>query len=95
MNVLRVPDQRKSVFEFYLPYLEYHQVIRMRNALLKAKEHNISLSAFTHTMTLGTWKDQEMHTRQTRQAELNFYCLLLFGPVDIVSKITKKFSLWR
>lgn len=63
--------------------------------LEKAKEMGLQYSVFTNTMTEGTWKEQEERTRATKPEEIIFYGLVLFGPVDVVTELTKKLSLYR
>lgn len=68
---------------------------KIANLLMKAKEAGIQYSVFTNTMTEGTWEDQEARTLAAKQEEIIFYGLVLFGPVEIVSELTRKFSLFR
>lgn len=63
--------------------------------LMKAKEAGIQYSVFTNTMTEGTWEDQKTRTLATKPEEIIFYGLVLYGPKEIVTEITKKLSLWR
>lgn len=50
---------------------------------------------FTDTMTIGTYKEQLDRTKQTKEADLVYYGIVLFGDWDKVSELTKKFSLWK
>lgn len=68
---------------------------KIANLLMKAKEAGIQYSVFTNTMTEGTWKDQEARTLAAKQEEIIFYGLVLFGPQEIVTELTKKLSLYR
>lgn len=63
--------------------------------LMKAKEAGLQYSVFTNTMTEGTWGDQEARTLATKQEEIVYYGLVLFGPEKIVSELTGKCSLYR
>lgn len=63
--------------------------------LMKAKEAGIQYSVFTNTMTEGTWEDQKARTLNTKSEEIIFYGIVLFGPKEIVTEMTKKLSLWR
>ncbi len=63
--------------------------------LMKAKEAGIQYSVFTNTMTEGTWEDQKARTLATKPEEIIFYGIVLYGPKDIVTEMTKKLSLWR
>jgi hypothetical protein len=68
---------------------------KIANLLIKAKEAGIQYSVFTKTMTEGTWEDQKARTLATKSEEVIFYGIVLFGPKEIVTEMTKKLSLWR
>ena len=68
---------------------------KIGSLLLKAKEAGIQYSVFTNTMTEGTWEDQKARTLATKPEEIIFYGIVLFGPKEIVTEMTKKLSLWR
>lgn len=68
---------------------------KIGSLLNKAKEAKLQYSVFTNTMTEGTWEDQEARTLATREAEIIFYGLVLFGPQEIVTELTKKLSLYK
>jgi hypothetical protein len=68
---------------------------KIANLLMKAKEAGIQYSVFTKTMTEGTWEDQKARTLATKSEEVIFYGIVLFGPKEIVTEMTKKLSLWR
>jgi hypothetical protein len=46
-------------------------------------------------MTEGTWEDQKARTLVTKPDEIIFYGIVLFGPKEIVTEMTKKLSLWK
>ncbi len=68
---------------------------KIENLLIKAKEAGVQYSVFTNTMTEGTWADQEARTIATKQEHIIYYGLVLFGPREIVSELTKKLSLYK
>lgn len=68
---------------------------KIGNLLMKAKEAGIQYSVFTNTMTEGTWEDQIARTLVTKSEEIIFYGIVLFGPHEIVTEMTKKLSLYR
>lgn len=68
---------------------------KLGNLLLSAKQAGIQYSVFTNTMTVGTWADQEAKTLATPQEEIIYYGLVLFGPHNIVTELTKKLSLYK
>lgn len=63
--------------------------------LQKAVDAGIQYSVFTNTMTDGTWEDQAARTLTTKAEDIIFYGIVLFGPVEIVTEMTRKLSLWR
>lgn len=67
----------------------------IRKAVAQAKEEKMQFSAFTHTMTGGTYQEQLDNTTQTPEEQLIYYGAVLFGPWDRVSQITKRFSLYK
>ena len=64
-------------------------------AIVAAKAESILQIAFTETMTGGTYIEQLQKTFNMQQQDHLYYGALLFGPTPIVSKITKKLSLYR
>lgn len=68
---------------------------KIASLLMKAKEAGIQYSVFTNTMTAGTWEEQEARTLASKEEEMIYYGLVLFGPQDIVSELTRKLSLYR
>lgn len=68
---------------------------KIRNLRLAALNHGIAFTDFTDTMTVGTYIEQLAKTRETHEADLIYYGIVLFGPWDKVSELTGKFSLWK
>lgn len=68
---------------------------KLAKLLMQAKEAGIQYTVFTNTMTEGTWEDQEARTLAAKPEEIIYYGLLLFGPKEVVTEITKKLSLFR
>lgn len=64
----------------------------LRQAALEAQ---IKFADFTDTMTIGTYLEQIERTKQTKEADLIYYGVVLFGNWNKVSELTKKFSLWK
>jgi hypothetical protein len=67
----------------------------IRKAVAQAKTEHIRFSIFTNTMTGGTYQEQLDNTLKTPEEQLIYYGAVLFGPWDDVSKITKRFSLYK
>ncbi|WP_367608151.1 DUF2000 domain-containing protein [Legionella sp. W05-934-2] len=69
-----------------------NKIRKLRQAALS---QNILLNDFTDTMTIGTYQDQIERTKQTKEEELIYYGIVLFGDWATVTELTKKCSLWR
>lgn len=67
----------------------------IKKAVSAAKELSLNHGIFLNTMTGGTYSEQLHNTAQTDAEQLIFYGCVLFGPIEAVNTITKKFSLWR
>lgn len=68
---------------------------KIRALRLAAREAGIQCVDFTDTMTVGTYAEQIERTKQTKEADLIYYGVVLFGDWDKVSELTRKFSLWK
>lgn len=68
---------------------------KLRALRLAALEAGIPCVDFTDTMTVGTYLEQVERTRQTKEADLVYYGVVLFGDWEKVSELTRKFSLWK
>lgn len=60
-----------------------------------AMEAGIQFVDFTDTMTIGTYIEQLERTKQTKEEDLIYYGIVLFGDWNKVSELTRKFSLWK
>lgn len=69
-----------------------NKIRKLRN---EAIANNITFNDFTDTMTVGTYQEQIERTSQVKDDALIYYGIVLFGNWDIVTNLTKKFSLWR
>jgi hypothetical protein len=58
-------------------------------------EAGIYFVDFTSTMTEGTYAEQRERTAQTAEADLEYYGIVVFGEIEKINQLTKKFSLWR
>lgn len=68
---------------------------KIRGLRLAALEAGIKFVDFTDTMTIGTYLEQIERTKQTKEENLVYYGIVLFGDWAKVSELTKKFSLWK
>jgi hypothetical protein len=60
-----------------------------------ALEKGVMHTVFLETMTGGTYREQLERTSNSLHLDLNFYGIVAFGPWDIVTEATRKFSLWK
>ncbi len=68
---------------------------KIRATRQSAKEAGIQFVDFTSTMTIGSFVEQLERTKGTKEADLIYYGIVLFGDWDKVSEMTRKFSLWK
>ena len=68
---------------------------KIRGLRLAALEAGIQFVDFTDTMTIGTYLEQIERTKQTKEENLVYYGIVLFGDWAKVSELTRKFSLWK
>lgn len=68
---------------------------KIRTLRQAAAEGGIRCVDFTDTMTIGTFVEQLERTKQTKEADLIYYGIVMFGNWDKVSELTRKFSLWK
>ena len=68
---------------------------QIRNVRLGAIEKGIPHVDFTSTMQEGTYTEQLARTKEVPEAELEYYGICLFGTIEEVSELTKRFSLWK
>lgn len=68
---------------------------KIRGLRQSALDDGIKFVDFTNTMTIGTYVEQIERTKQTKEDELIYYGIVLFGEWEKVSALTRKFSLWK
>lgn len=68
---------------------------KIRRLRLDAIEKNIRFVDFTDPMTVGTWEEQIERSSKTKEEDLTYYGIVLFGDYDVVSEMTRKYSLWQ
>lgn len=68
---------------------------KIRQLRLTCQQEGIRWVDFTDTMTCGSYVEQLERTKQTKEDALIYFGIVLFGPWDKVSELTRKFSLWK
>lgn len=59
-----------------------------------AVQKGLPFADFANTMQEGTYLEQQERTAATAEQELEYYGIVLFGKIDEVSELTRKFRLW-
>ncbi len=81
-----------SEMPFMILKANSNKIRATREAALK---EGIQFVDFTNTMTIGTYLEQIEKTKQTKEVDLIYYGVVLFGDWAKVSELTRKFSLWK
>lgn len=81
-----------SEMPFMILKANSNKIRMLRKAAL---ENKIRFVDFTNTMTEGTYEDQIKRSAETNEEQLEYYGIILFGQLELVSELTRKFSLWK
>lgn len=68
---------------------------QIRTLRQQAISQGIRLIDFTNTMQEGTYLEQLERTKDTPEAEFEYYGLVMFGKIEVISELTRKFQLWK
>ena len=68
---------------------------KLHNLRVALVEAGVAFTDFTNTMTVGTYAEQRARTAATPEGELEYFCIVMFGAIDKIEPLTKKFSLWH
>lgn len=69
-----------------------NQIRTLRNHLIAQQ---IPFTDFTSSMVEGTFEEQHQRTKETPEAELEYWGVCFFTENALSKELTKKFSLWR
>lgn len=69
-----------------------NKIRTLRNTLIEKGIHFVD---FTSTMTVGTYVEQQQKTKETPELELEYYGLCMFGEINQINELTRKFSLLK
>ncbi|EPC03652.1 hypothetical protein L861_19150 [Litchfieldella anticariensis FP35 = DSM 16096] len=68
---------------------------KIRRVREEALSQDIKFTDFAHTMMEGGSVAQQALTRETRESDLEYLGICLFGETEVLREFTKKFSLYR
>ncbi|PSV45234.1 DUF2000 domain-containing protein [Photobacterium indicum] len=68
---------------------------KIRKIREQAIEKGIKFTDFTHTMIEGGSTIQQQITSQTKEEDLEYLGICLFGDVNVIKSMTRKFSLYK
>jgi len=68
---------------------------QIRKVRAEALARKISFNDFTSTMTVGTSEEQIERTKNTAEADLEYWGICMFGKTEELREFTGKFSLFQ
>ena len=68
---------------------------KIRNLRTAAIENDLKVVDFTDTMSIGSYEEEYAVTKTKRDYELVYRAIVIFGPQETVTSLTRKFSLYR
>lgn len=69
-----------------------NQIRTVRN---KAQKRGVPFTDFTSTMTIGTSQEQQDATKNTKEIELEYFGIVMFGNTSELKEFTGKFLLFK
>ncbi len=99
MKFLRYEDAdggaHPAISHFPFIVLEAKNGNQIRTLRQAAIEQNILFNDFADKMLGGSAEEQLQNTRNTKESDLDYFAIVLFGPADVLNGLTRKFSLFR
>ncbi len=68
---------------------------KIRNVRKACQSNNIEFTDFTHAMIEGGYEAQIKRSAETKEEDMDYLGIAMFGDWDVVSELTRKFSLWK
>lgn len=68
---------------------------QIRKVRTEALTRGIKFTDFTNTMIIGTSAEQVERTKNTKEADLEYFGICMFGDTDVLKEFTGKFSLFN
>ena len=89
-------DERKHPSISDIPFIilkgNSRKILNLRK---EAIENGFAFTDFTNTMIGETYVEQHQKTTMTKEEELEYFGICLFGEWQKITELTKKFSLWK
>lgn len=99
MYVLRYEDAdggiHPNISHYGFIVLKADNSNKIRRVREQAIEKGMPFADFTNTMTIGSSLEQQKKTAQTKEEDLEYYCITLFGDTEDLREMTGRFSLFR
>lgn len=83
-----------SISHFPFIVLKAKNSNQLRTFRASLQERGLPYNDFTQTMIIGTSDEQQAATRQTAEAELEYFAVVTFGETEMLKELTKKFQLY-
>ena len=84
-----------NISHFPFIVLKAENSSQIRKVRQEAIDRNIPYTDFTHTMIVGTSKAQLEATSASKEEELEYFGICMFGDTAELREFTKKFSLFK
>ncbi|MDB5204428.1 MAG: hypothetical protein JWP09_456 [Candidatus Taylorbacteria bacterium] len=68
---------------------------QIRKVRTEALSRGVKFTDFTHTMIVGTSKEQIERTKNTKELDLEYFGICMFGDSEVLKEFTSKFSLFN
>jgi len=100
-NILRLNDYKDGQDNIYpnisqIPFIILNgKSSEIRKTVISARELSIAHGIFLDTMTGGTYVEQLERTEASMEEALKYYGCVLCGEWELVTQLTRKFSLFK
>jgi hypothetical protein len=99
MKFLRYEDAdggaHPAISHFPFIVLEAKNGNQIRTLRQTVIEQGILFNDFADKMLGGSAEEQLQNTRNTKESDLEYFAIVLFGPAEVLNVLTRKFSLFR
>jgi hypothetical protein len=68
---------------------------QIQNLRKQAIESKVQFVDFIDTMSMGTYEEELAITKERKDEDMDYWAIVLFGPFDVITDLTKKFSVYK